>query len=129
MYESKHFKASELLPHGYSDISVMDPLLLETIDEAREILGVPCTVNADGRQFCGWRPQNCSVGAPKSQHKLGKAADLHPKGMTAEEARKKIREAVAQGKLRHLGGMELDVSWLHLDVRPRVGGKVLEFRQ
>lgn len=45
----------------------------------------------------------------------------------ADRIRAKIREWVAQGFLRHLGGMEVGVSWIHLDVRPRVAGKVVEF--
>lgn len=45
----------------------------------------------------------------------------------ADQIRAKIREWVAQGRLRHLGGMEIGVSWIHLDVRSRVGGKVVEF--
>lgn len=131
MYKSKYFKNEELLPKGVTDITLIDEKLLITIDEVREILGVPCTINnhAKGgtRQWCGLRTADCKIGTPKSQHRLGRAADLHPVGLDAEDARDLIRAAVNDGKLPHLGGIEKDVSWLHVDIRPRVKGKILEF--
>ena len=125
---TKHFCVEELLPDGHTDASVLSAKLLTLIDQIRDLLGVPCEINADGRQLCGWRPADCPVGAAHSQHKLGKAADIHPQGMTAKEARTKVKEAVARGELLELGGVELGVSWLHVDVRDRVGGKVLWFK-
>ena len=124
---TKYFKAEELLPKGFTDTSVLDPKLLILIDQVRELLNVPCTINANGRQYCGYRPENCAVGAPHSMHKLGKAADLHPVGMTADTARTIIRKAVACGMLPLLGGCEEGVSWLHIDVRARINGGVLWF--
>lgn len=128
---TKYFKAEELLPKGVTDTSLLDPKLLQLVDEIRELLGVPCTINnyASGgtRQWCGLRTPACTIGAPKSQHRLGKAADMHPIGMTAEQARAKIKKAVAEGKLKNLGGVENAVSWLHIDCRPRVNGKVVWF--
>ena len=128
---TKYFKAEELLPKGVTDTSLLDPKLLQLIDEIRELLGVPCTINdyASGgtRQWCGLRTPACTIGAPKSQHRLGKAADMHPIGMTAEQARAKVKKAVAEGKLKNLGGVEDGVSWLHVDVRPRVKGQVKWF--
>ena len=125
---TKYFSKHELLPPGFDDVSVLDPKLLILIDQVRELLGVPCTINADGRTLCGYRPASCDVGAPHSPHKLGRAADLHPKGMSAEDARQLIRKAVDAGLLPLLGGVELGVSWLHIDIRPRVGNKVLLFK-
>ena len=52
---------------------------------------------------------------------------MHPIGMIAEQARAKIKKAVAEGKLKNLGGVEDGVSWLHVDVRPRVKGQVKWF--
>lgn len=125
---TKYFKASELLPKGYIDTTVFDTKLLSLIDEVRELLDVPCTINAEGRQYCGFRPKDCPIGAPNSYHKKGKAADLHPIGLTAEEAREIVKNAVGEGKLKDLGGVELEVSWLHLDTRPRIDNKVKWFK-
>jgi len=141
MYAPKHFAPAELLPGLSGDEtwesldpalrSQIDDRLLETADDVRDLLCVPCTVNnyASGgeRQWCGLRTPDCTVGVAHSQHRLGRAADLHPEGMTADEARAKIRQAVANGDLAQLGGVELGVSWLHIDVRPRVDGSVVEF--
>lgn len=125
---TKYFRAEELLPPGYTDTSVLDSKLLLLIDQVRELLGVPCTINAAGRRYCGWRPQDCTVGAKHSQHKLGKAADLHPVGMSANDARLLIHKAVSAGLLPLLGSVELDVSWLHVACDARVNGKVRWFR-
>lgn len=141
MYQPKYFEPHELLPglSGDETWASLDPVLraklddhlLETCDEVRELVG-PCTINnyaAGGkRQWCGLRTPECKIGAKKSQHRLGKAADLHPLRMTAEMARTIVRNAVAAGKLKHLGGVELDVEWLHLDCRPKQNGEVLWFR-
>lgn len=142
MYLPRHFAPHELLPGLTRDTTWkdldpavrarLDDRLLETCDEVRDLLGVPCTINnyatGGSRSLCGWRPRDCEVGAKWSQHKEGRAADLHPAGIPAEVARSIIRHAVTALKLPHLGGVELDVSWLHIDVRPRVGGKVKWFR-
>lgn len=129
---TSHFNKEELLPKGFDDVSVLDPKLLVLIDAVRDLLAVPCTINdwykGGTRQWCGYRSSECTIGAPKSQHRLGKAADLHPEGMSAEVARSKIKAAVAKGLLPELGGVELGVSWLHVDIRPRVNGKVLWFK-
>ena len=129
---TKHFDVDELLPQNFTDAKVLSPKLLILIDEVRELLGVPCTINnyATGgdRQWCGYRTPECTIGAPHSYHKLGMAADLHPKGMTADDGRLLIRKAVAAGMLPLLGGVELGVSWIHIDVRPRVKNSVLWFK-
>ena len=125
---SKYFYDYELLPKGYIDTTVLHPHLLILIDEIRELIGFPLTINANGRQYCGFRAKECPIGAINSYHKRGMAADLHSTHYTAEEMRKIIKEAVKEGKLKHLGGVELDVSWLHVDVRPRINNQVLYFK-
>jgi uncharacterized protein YcbK (DUF882 family) len=124
---SKYFDWEELLPPNFEDTSVIDPNLLILIDQVRELLDVPCTINANGRTLCGYRPKDCKIGAPKSMHKLGKAADLHPIGMSAEDARVLIRKAVSAGMLPLLGAVEESVSWLHVDCRARINNNVLWF--
>ena len=126
---TKHFDWDELLPPGYEDKhELIKPNLLILIEQVRELLNVPCTINSGDRTLCGYRPPDCKVGAPKSQHKLGNAADLHPKGMSAKDARTLIKKAVDKGMLPLLGGVEKGVSWLHVDCRDRVNGKVVWFK-
>jgi hypothetical protein len=128
---TQHFNVEELLPKGVTDTSLLDAKLLKLIDEIRDLLNVPCTINnyASGgtRQWCGLRTPACTEGAAHSQHRLGCAADLHPEGLTAEQARAKVKEAVSQGKLVDLGGVENSVSWLHVDTRARINGHVQWF--
>jgi uncharacterized protein YcbK (DUF882 family) len=126
-YQLRFFHPDEFLPDGHEDISVMDERTLKLADDIRALLDVPCTINAGGRQYCGWRPNDCPIGAKASYHKTGKAIDLHPQGMSAEDARTIIRKAVSEGLLPDLGGVELGVNWLHADIRPRIGNKVLWF--
>ena len=127
-YVSKHFEDWELLPESETDISLIDEKLLMTIDEARDILGVPCTINnyktGGTRQWCGLRTEACTEGAPKSMHREGKAADLHPEGIAAEDARQILLKASEEGKLQYLGRMEANVDWVHVDLGNRVDGKV-----
>lgn len=59
----------------------------------------------------------------REQDEAGLAAAIQ----MADVLREKIRDAVAAGKLPYLGGMETGISWLHLDVRDRRNGKVVEF--
>ena len=146
MYQPRHFAPWEVLPHIAPDIT-WDTLpdserakiadsILETGDQVRELLGVPCRVNdynhGGTRQFCGVREPGCQEYSPTSRHAVTQsrpadALDLHPQGLDADTARARIRAAVATGQFPLLGGMELGVSWVHVDCRPRVGGKVLEF--
>ena len=66
------------------------------MDEIREILNVPLICNdweeGGSRNNCGFRDLNCTIGAARSAHKEGMAADLISNRMTAEEMRTKILE-------------------------------------
>ena len=58
-------------------------------------------------------------------HYKGMAADLDFSGLTPDQARAKIIEWKSQGKLKKLGGMELGVNWVHIDVRDPLTGRVM----
>ena len=141
MYQPRHFEPHELLPGLTVDTTwgtlpqaqrdLLDDRLLESIDGIRDILGVPCVCNnyatGGNRKWSGYRSKACTIGAPRSQHRKGKAADLLPEGMTAEVARSHIKRAIAMGLLPHIGGIETGVSWLHIDTRDKINGKVVYF--
>ena len=132
-YYPRYFELYELLPRSvfsYDDMiakdkhlqkgwEIMDNKLLITIDVIREIIGYPLICNTwyqDGsREFCGWRPEVCSVGAILSLHKLGKAVDLICPYMSAEEMRQKIKDNA--DRLPYPIRIEKDVTWLHIDVK------------
>ena len=100
----------------------------------RDILQVPMTCNHEGAWQRGLRCNRCQIVAEKknvylSSHILGKAGDFTIQGMTAQEARSRIRNMahLLPCPIRMEGG----VSWLHFDVLPQYGvtQKVYEFSE
>ena len=98
----------------------------------RDILQLPMTCNHSGANQRGLRCNRCEVVKEKlsvylSSHILGKAGDFTVKGMTAQEARSRIRNManMLPCPIRMEGG----VNWLHFDVLPQYGidTKVYEF--
>ena len=132
-YIPKYFELYELLPPELyigdlytSEIarqrafaSYFDTKLLITIDKVRDIIGKPLICNTwfqDGnRRYCGFRTENCSVGARLSAHKEGKAADLICRDYSAEQMRQIIFEH--KDLLPYPIRIEDKVSWLHIDTR------------
>lgn len=98
----------------------------------RDILQAPMTCNHDGANQRGLRCNRCELvkGKPSvylTSHILGKAGDFTVQGLTAQEARSRIRQNshLLPCNIR----MEDGVSWLHFDVLPQFGviAKVYEF--
>ena len=98
----------------------------------RDILQLPMTCNHEGASQRGLRCNRCELVRDKgsvylSSHVLGKAGDFTVKGLTAQEARSRIRNNahLLPCPIR----MESGVSWLHFDVLPQFGitAKVYEF--
>ena len=99
----------------------------------RDILRSSMWCNGKGKTERGLRCNRCSVvrgksGVYLSAHCLGKAGDFDVTGMTAEQARRKIKECAAL--LPCPIRMEAGVNWLHFDVLPQYGvtQKVYEFK-
>lgn len=98
----------------------------------RDILQVPMTCNHAGSNQRGLRCNRCQLVREKakpylSSHVLGRAGDFTVQGMTAQEARSRIRNNahLLPYPLRMEGG----VSWLHIDTLPQYGitDKIYEF--
>lgn len=98
----------------------------------RDILQLPMICNHDGANQRGLRCNRCELVRDKgsvylSSHVLGKAGDFTVQGITAREARSRIRNMahLLPCPIRMEGG----VSWLHFDVLPQYGitDKVYEF--
>lgn len=99
----------------------------------RDILQTPMLCNTRDQNQRGLRCNRCKLVADKksvylSSHILGKAGDFTVQGMSAEDARSKIRNNahLLPCQIRIEGG----VSWLHFDVLPQYGidQKVYEFK-
>lgn len=127
----KYFKASELVcdhtfrKWGESSWQFLDTDYLHCLLVIRrDILGVSMTCNSTTQSQRGLRCNMCQLVNSKkvvylSSHVLGKAGDFTVKGMTAEAARKKIKEN--SSKLPCNVRVEEGVSWLHFDVLPQYG--------
>lgn len=90
----------------------------------RDIIQAPMTCNHDGAKQRGLRCNRCDLVKNKSSvylssHILGKAGDFTIKGMTAMEARSRIRNNahLLPCPIR----IEEGVNWLHFDVLPQYG--------
>lgn len=135
-----YFQVSELVcDHTFSEWGERSWQFLDTDYLAcllvirRDIIQAPMICNHGDARQRGLRCNLCQVVKEKtklylSSHKFGKAGDFTIKGMTAEEARRRIKE------MQHLLPcpirMEKGVSWLHFDVLPQYGidQKVYEFK-
>lgn len=98
----------------------------------RDILKKPMWCNSSFKHQRGLRCNMCQMVKEKkavylSSHLFGKAGDFTITGMTAEEARQKIKAnaSLLPCNIR----IEKGVSWLHFDVLPQYGvtAKVYEF--
>lgn len=100
----------------------------------RDILQMPMVCNHDGAEQRGLRCNMCRMVKEKkaaylSSHILGRAGDFSVQGLTAQEARSRIR--AMQNLLPYPMRMEGGVSWLHIDTLPQFGieAKVYEFTE
>ena len=135
-----YFQVSELVcPHTHSKWGERSWQFLDTaylhnlLVIRRDILKAPMFCNLGNQLQRGIRCNMCDRVRQKtsvylSSHKFGKAGDFTVKGMTAQEARQRIKDNAHL--LPHPLRMEADVSWLHFDVLPQYGinQKVYEFK-
>jgi hypothetical protein len=137
----KYFQISELVcDHTHSAWGERSWQFLDTdylhclLIIRRDILQVPMVCNSKTATQRGLRCNRCELVKEKkkvylSSHILGKAGDFTCTGMTAQEARSKIRNNahLLPCPIR----LENGVSWLHFDVLPQYGvdKKVYEFNE
>lgn len=106
---SANFNVSEFACHDGSDTVLISDELVALLQKIRDHFGKAITINS-GYRTAAWNAKN--GGAPKSQHLLGKAADITISGVTPL--------AVAQYAefLQPMaGGIGLYQSFTHVDVR------------
>lgn len=134
----KYFKVKELVCNhvyakwGEDSWRFLDTDALEVLLCLRKyILCVPLVVNSGISFQRGLRCNRCELVASKtapylSAHVLGKGFDITPSRMTAEQARKAIRERA--DLLPCNVRIEDEVGWLHIDVMPVSDEKVHFFK-
>lgn len=102
------------------DGSVMPPQVLENVKIVaqqlqilRDFVGKNIVINS------GYRSPSYNKrvgGAPKSQHLLGKAADITIAGMTPKKVAQIIENLIKEGKMKQ-GGIGIYKGFTHYDIR------------
>lgn len=88
-------------------------LLATQLQVLRDFIGIPIHLNSAYRT----EAYNASVGgAPHSQHKLAKAADMTTTKYTPKQLANIIKKLIKQGKMMQ-GGVGLYPSFVHYDCR------------
>lgn len=126
IYIPKYFDIKELVPPVvYNNASdkfklwwIFDDRLLKTADMLRDRYGA-MYVNkwSAGLRECGYRLPDSQTGRELSQHKYGRALDLHPMKTTAEKIREDIQAEPWAEEFKYITCIELGVTWLHIDTR------------
>lgn len=130
MYHPSFFIPEELVPRDiYNQYAkdnsnklylIFDDRILRTADLLRQRYGklVCNTWKWGGRNhYRGFRIFSSWVGSPLSQHKFGRALDLVPVDVTAEEIRQDIIANPHREDYKYIKAIERDVDWLHIDCR------------
>lgn len=139
--KSKHFELHEFFPRDLYNLLIsqvpaeimwrmVNPKLVTLADKLKERFpkGTMYINNwkwNKEREWSGLRTPDSRWYRHTSQHTLFNALDAVFSHYSPEEVRKYI---LANPSLyEELGGMELGGSWLHVDVRDRVDGKIVTF--
>ena len=92
------------------DWGLFDERILISADQLRARFG-PLSCNINGFTQCGLR----NNGSLTSQHRFGRALDLHSKHHSYYSIRKYILEH--KDEFPHISFLEVDIHWLHIDTR------------
>jgi len=124
VYICEHFIIEELVPpsaykaRGEKSWGLLDNRALLSIDAIRKRYGRMTCNNwkwGGDRQWSGLRTPDSPWFSPYSQHTFGRAFDLIPSDVSVDEIREDIINKPSLFPL--IRGLELDVSWLHIDTR------------
>jgi hypothetical protein len=136
-YKPRWFTAEELVPKaihaklGDNILHLFDPRILKMADTMRERYGKMLINNwafGGENEFSGFRPPFCQIGAKFSQHRYGRALDLHPQEAEVADIIHDLQARPDRRCYEHITAVELDVSWLHIDCRNNTKGGILFFR-
>lgn len=129
---SEHFTLDEFMDKESYNNLVRGIKIAEFI---RATTGLPVTINnwANGGQynFSGYRPPDCTVGSPTSEHRKMNANDKKIHGLTGQEmfnwAEKHAKELYDLG-VRRIEDPSITKTWLHTDCKEhgRKGIKVID---
>lgn len=114
---TEHFTLSEFDCNDGSETPCEAQVNLKEValnlEVLRDYFGKPILINS------GYRTPEYNKrvgGSPKSQHLLGKAADIRITGVTPIEIHKAILNLIEKGKMKQ-GGVGLYQNFVHYDIR------------
>ena len=127
-YKPDHFTLKELVPEATFEFiktsvlwNVFDHRILITADRLRKRYGKMLANTwpwGGAHQYRGFRPIGAKApGSIYSQHRFGRALDLVPVNVTAEEIRQDILGELSERLFEYITAIELGTSWLHIDCR------------
>jgi len=102
---------SKMPPEVFNNIL----LLVKELQTLRDFIGLPITINS------GYRSPEYNKkigGASRSQHLLGKAADIRVEGVSPRELRGVIEELIKDGRLS-FKGIGAYSNFTHVDIRSK----------
>ncbi len=110
------------------DLRFLDIDLLNDIQRIRNYFKKPLIIN-DGKTFNwrGLRTPDWEHYNPNSMHAWWRAYDFHIVGVDVET----VREHIINNRdmsYKHIGAIEEDVNWIHVDSRYRPDGTLLVFK-
>ena len=127
---TKDFILQEFVPKeifeqfGERSLMFIDPMLPALVQAIRNAFGVPVTLNTwhigGTRNECGYRVPNTTTGAKYSQHKFGRAADLHCADLSVKEMFDIVNnnfKGLSFLGLTTIENINSTPTWLHIDTR------------
>lgn len=125
---TQNFDLEEFVPKevyetfGEKSVWFLDPRLPVLVQKIRDLIDKSIIINnwntGGQNNYCGFRQRKCEVGAENSQHRFGRAADLHIEGIQPTEVRQFIRDYYSVLNPLGLTTIEMDTpTWTHIDLR------------
>jgi uncharacterized protein YcbK (DUF882 family) len=94
-------------------VTIVDPRLVEALQELRDNLGKKITITPNGGYRCPINNARRKGRASRSQHLYGRAVDIQVGGMKPKEVLVEVRKVPAF----YAGGIGLYSQFVHCDVR------------
>jgi hypothetical protein len=121
-----YFKESEFTCRCGCGTNKVKLELINTLNIIRGYIGVPITITSGTR--CVKHNQKVG-GVSNSNHLTGDAADFQAKGIAPSKVREKILELYNGGKLPSLAGMGSYSTFTHIDINPKVAGRLRRWNE
>lgn len=118
---------------GEKSLMFIDERLIALLDFTRQFFGKPITINnwhlkGGTYQESGFRTPTTKTGAPLSQHRFGRAADIKVEGMSPFDVYNEIlhnEKAFMELGLTTMEDIAHTPTWNHLDIRYQGEDKIV----